>query len=28
KENFTVDSEAAIMRAPKVDFTQPKPAGQ
>lgn len=28
KESFTVDSEAAIMRAPKVDFTQPKPAGQ
>ena len=28
KEGFTVDSETTIMRAPKVDFTQPKPAGQ
>lgn len=28
KEGFTVDSEANIMRAPKVDFNQPKPAVQ
>jgi LemA protein len=28
KESFTVDSEASIMRAPTVDFSQPKPAGQ
>lgn len=28
KEGFTVDSEASIMRAPQVDFSQPKPAGQ